>query len=81
MKRILYRATYRGGKEADHIFKNFAHQFIDKFSDQELHDLDLLLQEDDSLIFTWLAEIEEIPETFDTVLLKKMRLYFNSLRY
>ena len=80
-KRILYRATYRGGKEADHIFKSFAEQFINELSDQELHDFDLLLQEDDSLIFSWLAEIDDIPDAFDTPLLKRLQDYFNALRY
>ena len=81
VKRIIYRAMYRGGKEADHIFKNFVAQFIDNFSDQALHDLDQLLQEDDSLIFGWLADIEDIPKSFDTPVLQQLRQYFNTLRY
>lgn len=81
LKRIIYRATYRGGKEADQIFKSFADQFLKDFSDQDLYDLDNLFQEDDSLIFTWLAEIEDVPELFDTAVLKKLRHHFNSLRY
>ena len=80
VKRIIYRATYRGGKEADLIFKNFVTQFVHDLSNQDLHDLDQLLQEDDSLIFSWLADIEEVPQPFDTVLLQKLRHYFNTLR-
>ncbi len=81
LKRVLYRATYRGGKEADYIFKNFALKYGHDLTNRDLQDLDALLQEDDSFIFSWLDESEDIPEKFNTPILTLLRHYFNSLRF
>jgi len=80
LKRVLYRASYRGGKEADQILGNFAKTHATSLSAQELEDLDALLQCDDSDIFAWLEQIEPVPSKFDTPALQILRNYTKLLK-
>jgi antitoxin CptB len=79
LKRVLYRATYRGGKEADFILKNFAQIHAPTLSKEDLQILDNLLQQDDSDIFSWVEYTQAIPPAFDTKILKLLRNYIKSL--
>lgn len=80
LKRVLYRAAYRGGKEADQILGSFAQTHAASLNSQELHDLDALLQCDDCDIFAWLEQIEPVPSKFDTLSLQLLRNYLRILR-
>lgn len=53
-KAILYRATYRGSKEADVIVGGFAREMLTTLSDLEKQDFARLLTFDDIVIFSWL---------------------------
>lgn len=53
-KAILYRATYRGSKEADVIIGGFAREKLQTLSSQEREDFARLLTFDDVVIFSWL---------------------------
>ena len=80
LKRVLYRACYRGGKEADRILGSFAKTHATSLSAQELEDLDALLQCDDGDIFAWLEQIEPVPSKFDTPALQILRNYTKLLK-
>jgi antitoxin CptB len=85
LKRVFYRATYRGGKEADRILGGFVQTHAAQLPPQELKDLDALLQCDDGDIFAWLEQTEAIPHSlipypFNTTLLNRLRDYLNILR-
>tara|TARA_A100000171_G_C2133823_1_gene148585 strand:- start:2865 stop:3146 length:282 start_codon:yes stop_codon:yes gene_type:complete len=54
LKAILYRANYRGSKEADIIIGGFAKEKVCDLADQELRDFAILLTYDDTVIFSWL---------------------------
>ena len=49
-KKLLYKASHRGTKEMDILMGNFADKFIQLFDDHELSLLDILLDQDLSLI-------------------------------
>lgn len=53
-KSILYRAVYRGSKEADIIIGGFAQKRLETLSDEEKEDFARLLTFDDPVIFAWL---------------------------
>ena len=50
-KKILYRSSYRGTKEMDILLSSFVKFYIDKFTREELEDLDKLLDLEDDVIY------------------------------
>ena len=58
-KSILYKAKYRGTKEADLIISNFIKKNINEFSDQEMVKLNKLLALDDEIILSLIKTNEQ----------------------
>ena len=74
-KRLLYRANYRGFKEADILLGGFLKENIDKLSDEELHAFEDLLEAKDHDIYAWITGAMEVPANYDTPVLEKIRQY------
>ncbi len=49
-KRLLYRSSYRGKKEMDIILSSFVKFYINKFSKDDLDELEKLLDHEDEVI-------------------------------
>lgn len=71
-KAILYRATYRGSKEADTIVGGFAKEKLKTLSEQEKEDFARLLTFDDVVIFAWLEGLPFESVTITESLRDKM---------
>ena len=52
-KKIIYRSSYRGTKEMDILLSSFVKFYIDKFSNEELEDLDRFLDLEDEVIYNF----------------------------
>ena len=52
-KKIIYRSSYRGTKEMDILLSSFVKSHIDKFSYDELKDLDKFLDLEDEVIYNF----------------------------
>jgi len=52
-KKLLYRSSYRGKKEMDILLSSFVKFYIDKFTNDELEDLDKLLDFEDEVIYNF----------------------------
>ena len=52
-KRLLYRSSYRGTKEMDILLSSFVKFYLEKFTDEELEDLDKLLNLEDEVIYNF----------------------------
>ena len=52
-KKLLYRSSYRGTKEMDILLSSFVKFYIDKFTEEELEDLNKLLDLEDEVIFNF----------------------------
>ena len=50
-KMIIYRSNYRGTKEMDKLLGSFVKNYIDKFTIEELRELEKFLDLDDELIY------------------------------
>ena len=50
-KKLLYRSSYRGKKEMDILLSSFVKFYINKFTNEELEDLDKLLDLEDEVIY------------------------------
>jgi|TARA_B100001741_G_scaffold296988_1_gene281369 antitoxin CptB len=49
-KRLLYRSSYRGKKEMDILLSSFVKYYINKFSKDDLDELEKLLDHEDEVI-------------------------------
>ena len=52
-KKLLYRSSHRGTKEMDILLSSFVKFYIDKFTEEELEDLNKLLDLEDEVIFNF----------------------------
>ncbi len=74
-KKLLYRANYRGFKEADLLLGGYLKTHIDFMSDSELAEFEHLLSAKDHDIYDWITEKTVVPANFDTPLLAKLRKF------
>ena len=52
-KKILYRASYRGTKEMDILMSKFVNKYIDKLSDANLKEMEILLNFEDEVLLNY----------------------------
>jgi len=74
-KRLVYRANYRGFKEADMILGGFAKAYIDTMTDEEITMFENLLGAKDHDIYGWITEKLPVPANYDTPLLERLRKF------
>jgi len=74
-KKLVYRANYRGFKEADLILGGFAKAHIDELTDAEIVMFEDLLGAKDHDIYDWITEKLPVPANYDTPLLSKLRAF------
>jgi len=74
-KRLLYRANYRGFKEADLILGGFAKAHIETMSDDEVAMFEELLTAKDHDIFDWITGTSPTPANYDTRLLERLKAF------
>ena len=71
-KRLLYKASHRGMKEADRLIGDFALARIGILSESQLTSFDLLLDESDNDLLKWIMERKEVPEWVDSNLITEI---------
>ena len=74
-KRILYRASYRGTKEADIVIGGFAKAHIGDLTDAELEEFRLLLEVPDQTLYGWIIGREEAPENYQGPILERLQAF------
>lgn len=74
-KKLLYRANYRGFKEADLLLGGFLKENIDLLSDQELKQFEKILSAKDHDIYAWITGNLPLPEEFDLPVFQKLKEY------
>ena len=52
-KKLLYRSNYRGTKEMDILLSEFVRKYINKFTEEQLKDLDKFLDFEDETIMNY----------------------------
>ena len=52
-KRLIYRAGYRGTKEADILLSSFVNKYIDTFDEKFLNELEKFLNFEDEIILNY----------------------------
>lgn len=61
-KRLLYRATHRGTKEADVIIGGFFQENVDRLAEERLGEAEELLEVSDLDLVEWVMGRKPIPE-------------------
>lgn len=74
-KRLLYRANYRGFKEADILLGGFAKAHMDSLTDTEVEQFEYLLGAKDHDIYGWITGKLELPAEYDTPLFAKVKVF------
>ncbi|GEO82921.1 succinate dehydrogenase assembly factor 2 [Pararhodospirillum oryzae] len=63
-KRLIYRSSYRGSKEADLFLGAFARARVPTMPDDQLDRFEALLEEHDPDIMDWILERQPMPEVY-----------------
>ena len=73
-RRLLFRATHRGTKEADLMIGGFVTRHIGAFSERELGEVEAVLDLPDVDLSDWLSGRREPPPAVRTPMLERMAL-------
>ncbi|MEM1381651.1 MAG: succinate dehydrogenase assembly factor 2 [Pseudomonadota bacterium] len=74
-KRLLYRAMYRGFKEADIVIGRFAREHLAGLSDEETEAFRLLLEVPDQELYGWIIGRDEAPENYRGPVLEMLQAF------
>ena len=76
-KRLLYKANYRGTKEADILFGGFAQEYLHALSSEELKSFEKILDESDDLLLKLILTGDKLPDHLDRQFFKKIKDFAN----
>ena len=78
-KRLMYRATHRGTKEADRLMGGFAREYLAELNEEELTEFERVLDESDVDLMNWLTGKEDIPADRQNGIMDRLLNYTRSL--
>ena len=78
-QRLLYQSKRRGSKEADMVIGQFAIEFLDEMTSDELDQFEALLQESDPDLMTWVSGIETPPKRHQNSIFQRICNFKNIL--
>jgi antitoxin CptB len=65
LKKLKFRASHRGFKEADLLLGAFADAWLERLDDRDVDDFEALLACEDRLIYDWATGKQDVPRKFD----------------
>lgn len=74
-KKLLYRATYRGFKEADLLIGGFARTHLADMTDTDLDEFEALLTHNDRDLYAWATGKAEPPGDVEGPVFAKLRAF------
>jgi antitoxin CptB len=74
-KRLLFRASHRGTKEADLLIGSFAARHLAAMAEEELDAFERLLEREDAKLVAWITGQGEPPPDVDGALMQKLRAH------
>jgi antitoxin CptB len=72
-RRIVWRATHRGTKEADMLVGGFCDRYLDAMDEAEMRWFEALLDEQDVDIMAWAFGKADVPTEFDGTMMERMK--------
>ena len=77
-RRALFRSQHRGMKETDVLLGRFAEHHLATMTDDVLDRFEVLLEESDSDLFSWIMGRDPVPEDADGDLIKIIQDFNNA---
>ncbi len=74
-KKLLYRASYRGFKEADLLIGGFAKAHLGEMTDNDLDEFEALLTLNDRDLYAWATGKAEPPANLAGPVFAKLRTF------
>jgi antitoxin CptB len=74
-KKLLYRASYRGFKEADILIGSFARAHLGDMSDTELDEFEALLTLNDRDLYEWATGEKQPPANVAGPVFERLRAF------
>ncbi|MEM9421901.1 MAG: succinate dehydrogenase assembly factor 2 [Pseudomonadota bacterium] len=74
-RRLLYRATHRGFKEADLVFGHFAAAKLAGMTDAEEAEFARLLDVPDQDLYAWVVGRADAPEDYKGPVLEQLKVF------
>ncbi len=71
-KKLLYRASYRGFKEADLLIGGFARAHLGAMSDDDLDEFEALLTLNDRDLYAWATGKKDPPRSVEGVVFNRL---------
>ncbi len=75
LKKIKFRASRRGFREADILLGLFAEAEVESLSPQETALFEALLEQPDQHLYAWIIGREETPLEFQNPVMEKIRAF------
>jgi antitoxin CptB len=72
-RRLQFRASHRGTKEADMMIGGFVESRVNDFTTDDIIWLEKLLEEQDVDIMAWITASKPTPDFYNTVLMQAMQ--------
>lgn len=73
LKRLAFRASHRGTKEADLLIGGFCDTHAARWSDAEIDWFETLLEEQDVDIMAWAMGTQPVPERFEGPMMHQLK--------
>jgi antitoxin CptB len=75
LKRLMFRAHHMGSNENDILFGGFAEHYLAKLSAEQLARFETLLAENDSDLFNWITDKQDVPAELDHDIMAMLKNY------
>jgi len=78
-KRLLYRATHRGTKEADLIIGGYFTEAVGGLTDDQVAEAEILLEESDIDLVNWLMGRDPTPDQWRDGIFAQILAYYRAM--
>jgi len=75
LRKLKFRASRRGFREADLIIGLFAQAEVDAMSAEDLDAFEILLEQPDQFLYGWIIGREPPPPAFDGPVLRRLQAF------
>jgi antitoxin CptB len=72
-RRLAFRASHRGTKEADMMIGGFVEQHLECLTQDDISWFEQLLEETDVDIMSWMTRSKATPDPYNTPMMHKMQ--------
>jgi len=78
LRKLSFRASRRGFKEADIILGHFADDYLSRMTPEQLDIFEELLEVPDHDLYGWIIERDPVPEEHKTEIMNMLNHYYKT---